>query len=62
MKEIMAQLRHMIKLGQNIRLQFKIGKLIIRNGDVSWKTMKDEDKNKSQPRHAATSKSFLAYF
>jgi hypothetical protein len=36
-REILAQLDEAIRKGQSIRLQFRIGRLDIKNGEVSWK-------------------------
>jgi len=37
LKEIIIQLKLAIQGGLNIRLMFKVGKLIIKNGAISWK-------------------------
>jgi len=37
LKEIIIQLKLAIQKGLNIRLMFKVGKLIIKNGAISWK-------------------------
>lgn len=39
LKEIIIQLKLAIKKGCNIRLMFKVGKLIIKNGVISWKNV-----------------------
>jgi hypothetical protein len=36
-KEIIIQLKLAIQKGYNIRLMFKVGKLLIKNGTISWK-------------------------
>jgi len=39
LKEIIIQLKLAIQKGFNIRLMFKVGKLIIKNGTISWKNV-----------------------
>jgi hypothetical protein len=39
LKEIIIQLKLAIQKGLNIRLMFKVGKLIIKNGAISWKNV-----------------------
>ena len=41
-REILAQLDEAIRKGQSIRLQFRIGRLDIKNGEASWKYFMDE--------------------
>ena len=43
LKEIVAQMKSHIKQGMNLRLMLKIGRLIIRNGTIQWKSFKEED-------------------
>ena len=35
-KEIIAQLKEMLQKGMNVRLMFKIGRFVVKNGEVSW--------------------------
>lgn len=45
LKEIVAQLKHQLSKGSNLRIMFKIGKLISRGGELSWKSFReDQDK------------------
>jgi len=44
MKEIVAQIQYQLKKGSNLRLMFKIGKLISKHGEITWKTFREEDK------------------
>jgi hypothetical protein len=39
LKEIIIQLKLAIQKSYNIRLMFKVGKLIIKNGTISWKNL-----------------------
>jgi hypothetical protein len=43
LKEIVAQLRVQIKKGVNLRVMFKVGKLIFKNGLITWKPFNEED-------------------
>ena len=47
-KEIGAQIIHQLKKGSNLRLIFKIGKLITRNGRLEWRSMKEESREKPE--------------
>lgn len=42
-KELLAQLKHMLKSGQNIRLNFKVGWLSSQNGILLWRQAFDEE-------------------
>ena len=42
LKEIIIQLKLAIKKSLNIRLMFKVGKLIIKNGNISWKNVSED--------------------
>lgn len=41
LKEIVTQLKEFIKKGQNVRLMFKFGILIVKNGELNWKPISD---------------------
>jgi len=41
LREIVAQIRKHVCSCQNIRLQFKVGNLIVKNGEIQWKTLQD---------------------
>jgi hypothetical protein len=43
MKEITAQLIHQLRKGMNVRLLFKIGKLLSKGGELTWKCSLKED-------------------
>jgi len=36
LKEIIAQLKYQLKKGANIRIMFKVGRFIAKNGEISW--------------------------
>lgn len=42
-KEIVCQLRHMLKNGANVRLMLKIGRLMSKGGTISWRSFRDDD-------------------
>lgn len=42
-KEIVCQLRHMLKNGANVRLMLKIGRLVSKGGTISWRSFRDDD-------------------
>ena len=42
-KEIVCQLRHVLKNGANVRLMFKIGRLISKSGTISWRSFRDDE-------------------
>ena len=44
---------HQIKNGKNLRLQFKVGKLITRSGKLDWRSM-NEDSNKDRTAMSQT--------
>jgi hypothetical protein len=44
LKEIVAQIKYQLKKGSNIRLMFKVGKLISRGGELSWTSFKEDDR------------------
>lgn len=43
LKEIVAQLKAHIKKGISLRVMFKVGKLIFKNGMLSWKPFNEDD-------------------
>ena len=42
MKEIVAQIKYQLQKGSSLRLMFKIGKLISKGGELSWKSFIEE--------------------
>lgn len=52
-KEIVAQLRHQLNKGVNVRLQFKIGKLTSQNGRLCWRGMQDDEKKRDISENVA---------
>ena len=46
-KEIGAQMIHQLKKGANLRLVFKVGKLITRAGRLDWRSISDEGRDKA---------------
>ena len=42
-KEMIAQVKHMMKAGQNVRLNFKVGLLTSQNGVLLWRQAFDEE-------------------
>ena len=43
-KEIVAQMRHQLKKGCNLRMMFKVGKLLSSNNEITWKSFRDDDR------------------
>ena len=43
-REIVSQIKHMLKHGASIRLAFKIGRLICKSGIVSWRGYRDQER------------------
>ena len=43
LKEIVAQLRHQIKIGNNVRLMMKVGTFIVKGGDINWKSINNNE-------------------
>ena len=41
-REFLAQLDEAIRKGQSLRIQFRFGRLDIKNGEISWKQFMDE--------------------
>ena len=46
LKEIVAQIKEHIKKGNNLRLLFKVGKLITCGSEIKWKSFKEENTKK----------------
>ena len=46
LKEIVSQIREQIKLRNNLRLMFKVGKLISQAGELRWKSFREENAKK----------------
>jgi len=42
-KEIVAQMKHQLKAGAALRLQFKVGKLLSRAGQLEWRSFNSEE-------------------
>jgi hypothetical protein len=43
LKEIVAQVRHQIKIGNNVRLMMKVGTFIVKGGDINWKSINNNE-------------------
>jgi hypothetical protein len=46
-KEIVAQIKDHVMRGCNIRLFFKVGTMVIRNGEIQWKHCQEKNSSKS---------------
>ena len=58
-KEIGAQIVHQLKKGSNLRLLFKIGKLITTAGKLDWRSM-NEDHNRNRDNMSQTTSQFTS--
>jgi hypothetical protein len=45
-KEIIAQIKHNIKIGNHLRLMFKVGKLLSNGSELKWKSFREDNGKK----------------
>ena len=58
-KEMIAQVKHMMKAGQNVRLNFKVGLLTSQNGVLLWRQAFDEEGMAEGQSQAAQSQAMV---
>mmetsp|Transcript_6386 Transcript_6386/g.10351 ORF Transcript_6386/g.10351 Transcript_6386/m.10351 type:complete len:87 (+) Transcript_6386:359-619(+) len=57
---MIAQLKHQVKIGSSVRMMFKIGKFIVKGGEVNWRSFREDDRmsrtfhNHDGASHAST--------
>lgn len=47
-KEMIAQIHDAIKKSVNLRISFRVGRLVIHNQEISWKQFSDDDNQVKQ--------------